>query len=217
MKDKIYFIELNEDKKYEEYKQYISLLPLAKQQQIDKFRYDIDKKLSLIADLFIRFLICQNLNLHNKEISFEKNSFGKPYLLGNAEFHFNISHTRNAVAIGISSNPIGVDIEKIKCADLKIAERFFCSNELEYILSNKQDRFFYEIWTKKEAYIKWDGRGLSIPLDSFDVTESKIDKILHTITIHDYIISICSRQDFSGTWCMELTEDSVLDCLQKLS
>lgn len=217
MQDKIYFIELNEDKKYEDYKQYYSLLPLEKQQKIHKLRYDIDKKLSLIADLFIRFLICQNLKLHNNEISFEKNSFGKPYLSENAEFHFNISHTRNAVAIGISSNPIGVDIEKMKCADLKIAERFFCSNELEYILSNKQDRYFYEIWTKKEAYIKWDGRGLSIPLDSFDVTESTIDKILHTFTLHDYIISICSRQDFSGTWCMELTEDSVLDCLQKLS
>lgn len=216
MQDKIYFIELNEDKKYEDYKQYHSLLPLEKQQKIHKFRYDIDKKLSLIADLFIRFLICQNLKLNNKEITFEKNPFGKPYLLGNPEFHFNISHTRNAIAIGISGNPIGVDIEKIKCADLKIAKRFFCSNELEYILTNKEDSFFYEIWTKKEAYIKWDGRGLSIPLDSFDVTGGPIDKMLRTVTIHGYIISVCSRQDFNGAWCMELAEDSVPDCLQKI-
>jgi len=190
----LYFIELDEeDNKFVEYENYVQFMSPEKQMQIRKFKFDIDKKLSLFADLYVRYLACTTFNLCNTDLVFDKNDYGKPYLVGFPNFQYNISHTRNAIAIGLSSEPMGVDIEKIRYADLKIAERFFCKNEYAYISTRpeQQDKLFYEIWTKKEAYIKWIGKGLSLPLTSFDVTDTALVRMLSTIELSGYIMSVC--------------------------
>jgi phosphopantetheine--protein transferase-like protein len=98
---------------------------------------------------------------------------GKPYLVGHTDFHFNISHAGRYVVCAFSDAPVGIDIEVIASADMKIAERFFAGREKMYIFEQTsefaQREAFYRVWTMKEAYIKREGRGLGIPLPSFDV------------------------------------------------
>ena len=217
IKTKLYFIELDESENFSDYGKFIKFLSPKKQEQILKFRFDIDKKLSLFSDLFVRYSACNILNLSNADLSFDKNDYGKPYLLGFPNFHYNISHTKNAIVIGISDKPIGVDVEKIKFADLKIAERFFCDNELASILSNREpNTAFYKIWTKKEAYIKWDGKGLSLPLTSFDVTDCKLNKMFSSFEIGEYILSVCSETDFSESALEIYDKDSTVKFLSML-
>ena len=84
---------------------------------------------------------------------------------------FNVSHTGNYVACALSDEPVGIDIEQMRPSDQKIAERFFTLDERAYISANDSTASFYEIWTKKESRIKWEGRGLSKPLPSFSVFE----------------------------------------------
>lgn len=215
MKTTLYFIELCKDDNFIRYECFIRLLSSERQLQIHKFRYDIDKKLSLFSDLFVRYLVCKAFDLNNANLRFGKNDFGKPYLVGFPDFHYNISHTRNAIAIGVSEIPIGVDIEKNKLADLEIATRFFCKRELNYIISGneEQERLFYHIWTKKEAYIKWLGRGLSIPLTTFDVTDAEIEWLLNTIEINDYLISVCSIARFDKMEFFRLNENQASEIL----
>lgn len=161
-------------------------------QRFLKCKDDIDKKLGLYAEFFVRHHICKELNISNQEIVFSKNKYGKPYLTDYPGFQFNIAHTHNAIAVAFSKYEIGIDIEKIKVPEFKIAKRFFTSSENNYILSQKNPEYaFYEIWTKKEAYIKYLGTGLSTPLKSFDVLDQKHSPFLHTFKINEYLISIC--------------------------
>ena len=211
----IYFIELDESENFIKYEKHLRFLSAEKQVSIRKFRYDIDKKLSLFSDVFVRYLACQTNNLNNSELIFNKGEYGKPYLVGVPNFNYNISHTRSAIIIGLSQQPIGVDIEKLKSADLKIAERFFCKNECAYISSiwEQQDKLFYEIWTKKEAYIKWNGKGLSLPLNSFDVTDVDIRNMLAVFAINDYIFSVCCDQKLNSVDAIYLDEHQATQIL----
>jgi len=65
---------------------------------------------------------------------------------------------------------LGVDIEEIKQIDMKIAERFFSPQEYRDLMEqqvSQQLEYFFKLWSLKESYIKAEGKGLSIPLDSF--------------------------------------------------
>ncbi|MCL2702949.1 MAG: 4'-phosphopantetheinyl transferase superfamily protein [Defluviitaleaceae bacterium] len=211
----IYFIELNDADNFNEYAHCLKLVPPAKQTQILNFKFDIDKRLSLISDLFVRYAACRSLALNNSELYFATNAYGKPFLSGSASFHYNISHTRNAIAIGFSNRPIGVDIEKIKPVDFRIANRFFNPNEFMYITKQPEqhDARFCEIWTKKEAYIKWVGKGLSLPLNGFDVTDRTLAKTLHTFKLNNYVISLCCEVNFNRTNIINLNERQASEVL----
>ncbi len=200
MKKQLFCIQLDEDENFHTYHHLLKLLSSEKQQSITRFRFVRDKKLSLFSDLAVRYLACSILGVNNSRLVFSKEEFGKPYLAGFPGFHYNISHTGNAVAVGIHEKPIGVDIEKIKPFDIGIAKRFFCKKEQEYILSRseKQAELFYEVWTKKEAFVKWIGKGLAMPFTDFDVTDAKTDKMLYTTKINNYIISVCFEGGADG-------------------
>lgn len=224
MKEKIYFIEINESIDKERFNQLLTFISPEKQRQIKNFKFDIDRKLTLYSELLIRYFACKDLGIENNEITFLRNKYNKPYLENHPEFNFNISHTRNAIAVAISDKPIGIDIEKERKFDLKIAERFFTANEFKYITATreKQDIHFYEIWTKKEAYIKWVGKGLTITLNSFDVLFDEMffngtNKIfvptisdrIQTIEKDGYIISICCDFPNRQTEAIVLKESQI--------
>ena len=166
-----------------------------KKEKLLKYKFDIDRKLSLYSELMVRYQIWNEHGIHNQQIVFSKNDNEKPFLRGYPNFHFNISHTRNAIAVGFSNNKVGIDIERIKTPDLKIAKRFFTASEKDYLFSCKNHEVaFCEIWTKKEAYIKYIGTGLSTQLDSFCVLDNPISVTIYTFQTGEYIISACCKE-----------------------
>lgn len=143
----------------------------------------IRNKLVLYSELLLRIVLCKELNISNKEIVLEYNDYGKPFLRNYNNFYFNVSHTENAIVVAISDACIGIDIEKIRTIDLSIAKRFYADFENKYLFRSQENIYerFFEIWTKKEAYIKYIGKGLSISLDSFDIFNTTISKQITTI------------------------------------
>lgn len=156
----------------------------------------MDSKLSIYSDLFVRYLICNKYHLQNSELRFTKNKHGKPYLLNNKNVFYNISHTNNAFVVALSKEKIGVDIEKIRNIDLKIANRFFTELEQKYILSSDyKTKAFFELWTKKEAFLKYKGYGLSKPLYSFCTFDNSIRPMINGLMFKDYYISLCAEDN----------------------
>lgn len=201
-------------------------------QRIHRFINKEDKVRTLIGDILTRSIIAEQLKLKNEQINFGKSKFGKPYLKSFKDFHFNISHSGEFIVCAISSNPIGIDIEQVKCIDYKnIAEKFFTESEVKYILdSNYTDSLsrFYRIWTLKESYIKCHGMGLSIPLKSFsieivdetikDIVDSEYAFLLRTIYIDkEYSMAVCSQNKNISENVVTVNQSLLIDNYLKLT
>lgn len=212
----LYFVELDKKIRFKEYSDLMNILSNNKQEKIQKMHFEEDKKLSLLTDLWVRYLTCVFFNIKNSNLQFKKNEYGKPYLVGVDNFYYNISHTRDAFIIGVSTDSIGVDIEKIREYEMGIATRFFTPPEVWYIKGENDEtsKRFYEIWTKKEAYAKWEGKGLAIPLNSFSVFDSQIATMLKTKQFSEYLVSVCSNE-FSSIKEFEFKENYLCNIVKK--
>ena len=128
----------------------------------------------ILRDILSRYLDCTP-----EGIQFHYGPSGKPALApgsGPAEIRFNLSHSHGLALYSVArSRELGVDVELIRSrvAEERIAERFFSPAEvaaLRVLPPSARTAAFFRCWTCKEAYIKAKGGGLSIALDSFDVS-----------------------------------------------
>jgi len=121
----------------------------------------------------------------------KRSAYGKPFL-PNEKIKFSYCHTEGLCAAVISDYECGIDAENIKrkASFAEISSRFFTADEKEYLSSrNFSSKVFYEIWTKKEAYLKFTGRGLAGGLNSFSVLSLEKEKTT-CVKKDDYIISV---------------------------
>lgn len=136
-----------------------------RQEKINRLLSPAAKKLSLGTELLIK-KACDDFGI---DYASEEIVFGevkKPYFK-NSSYYFNTSHSGTKVLCVISDKEVGCDIEQIKEKDTEVAVRFFAQNEAGYI-GDDLDKFF-KIWTLKEAYAKCLGKGLTLPLNSFEI------------------------------------------------
>ena len=133
-------------------------------------------EISHFAKTLVKQKAAKILHSTPEKLEFKTSENGKPYIENYSDFNFNISHTSGAIAIAISDSPVGIDIEKIRKADFRVAKRFFTEKENEYIKAQNSDTRFFEIWTAKEAYFKCIGTGITNP-KSIDTTVDLPDKI----------------------------------------
>ncbi|MBU0991930.1 MAG: 4'-phosphopantetheinyl transferase superfamily protein [Proteobacteria bacterium] len=151
------------------------LLPYVseeKQSRIKRYRKKSCAQQALMGDLLVRSIIHEKLYMKNKDIRFGYNEYGKPYLLGNENFHFNLSHSGDWVVCAVSDSIVGIDVEKVMPTDYGISKRFFSQDEHEYLLCQKEKEklyTFYDLWTLKESYAKAIGKGLYMPLNTFSI------------------------------------------------
>jgi 4'-phosphopantetheinyl transferase len=129
-----------------------------------------------IARGTLRILLSRYLGCAAREIRFCYGNRGKPSLAGTPRLQFNMSHSGAMALFAFTLDcAIGVDIEQIRpIQDMNdIAARFFAPDETASLMSlaaSERERAFFRCWTRKEAFIKATGDGLSTPLDSFSVT-----------------------------------------------
>ncbi len=144
----------------------------------DRFIRPIHGRRFSAARATLRILISRYLSMRPDEITFAYNEFGKPSLapeLASHQLKFNLSHSENLALFAFSrGRDLGIDIQhRTANPDLeKMARRFFSPAEvqsLEALPEPERQDAFYRCWTRKEAYIKAKGKGLSISLSSFDV------------------------------------------------
>ncbi len=144
----------------------------------DRFVFAHLRRRYVVARGALRFLLGTYLDTGPESITFAYMERGKPVLDERHRSHlvFNVSHSQELALIAVSTGgDLGVDVEALRpmpdAAD--IAERFFSPVEraaLRALPAASRDEAFFACWTRKEAYIKAIGDGLTCPLDTFDVS-----------------------------------------------
>lgn len=154
----------------------LALLSVAEKQRADRFLVEHAREQFIFAHAAKRRVLAQYLNQAPTEIQFLTGEHDKPYLPQHAGIHFNISHSHRGFLLGISAEQeLGVDIEYHKpgVPVIELAQRFFAQSEYESLIAlpeKDQLNGFYRIWTRKEAFIKATGQGLSFGLSNFSVS-----------------------------------------------
>jgi 4'-phosphopantetheinyl transferase len=111
-----------------------------------------------------------------KSLRFAYNEFGKPSVADETELRFNVSHAEDCALYAFTlSGDVGVDVEPVRAGQVhdEVAHRFFARPEveaLERLPPERRGEAFADCWTRKEAFIKARGDGLSAALDTFVVS-----------------------------------------------
>ena len=144
-----------------------------------RFRFAKDRRQFLASRMALRRILGQYLELEPSRLRFGYNPFGKPGLdsgCGDGSIFFNLSHSYGLALYAITRRrEVGVDLERIRF-DLsyeQLAEQFFSRQEVAALYAcpaSQRYSTFFSCWTRKEAYVKAKGLGLSIPLDEFSVS-----------------------------------------------
>ncbi len=140
---------------------------------------------------FLRCLLGHYLGLHPANISFKYGLKGKPAVASSAGIEFNATHSSGlAVFVFTLDCQIGIDLEQIHpVTEMQhVADCFFCPEEAGEIRSlppRERQRGFFSCWTRKEAYIKATGDGLSAPLNEFRVALQPNEPVRFIHLSHD--------------------------------
>jgi len=157
----------------------LQTLSPEERRRAERFRFQKHLRCYIVARGLLRTILGGYLGLEPYELEFCYNSYGKPALtktFGGETFRFNLSHSYDIALYTIANRrEVGVDIERIRLdfAYEEIAEKFFSPREiaaLRALSPSMRQEAFFACWTRKEAYIKARGEGLTLRLDQFDVT-----------------------------------------------
>lgn len=181
-----------------EYEKWFFLMNEDKRKNVERFRFEDDKKRSVAGEMLAKKAIAEWCGMPAEEIVFGFAENGKPFA-ENTDAQFNISHSGNLVVCAVDGRPVGIDVEQIRHIDLKIAKRIYTDDELCYLFGfpPSEDDFnvlpdegmllrFFELWTAKEANLKYTGAGITENLKTLSVNSEKTQKEY----IDDYVITI---------------------------
>lgn len=152
-----------------------STLSADETERAARFHFEVDKNRFIVAHGVLRKILGCYLHRDPAELTFSINQYGKPALI-NSALEFNLSHSGDFALIAVTQGrKIGVDVERIRqgISSHVIAQQYFSKSEVAELQSlplEQRVNGFLTCWTRKEAYIKAQGLGLSLPLESFDVS-----------------------------------------------
>ena len=144
-----------------------------------RFKFERDRTRFVAARAVLRLLLAAYLGSAPESVRFEYNRWGKPSLargLSPVDLRFNLSHSHGLGVYGLTlERDLGIDLELLRAdfATDEIAQRFFAPAEARALRSMPTElrtEAFFNCWTRKEAYVKARGEGLSIDLSSFEVS-----------------------------------------------
>jgi 4'-phosphopantetheinyl transferase len=171
----------------------LSLLSDDERVRVDAYKSgvglaDLAREQFIAARGTLRMLLGHALGVSPRSLAFKAGAHGKPELAGSKSvIGFNVAHSRGIILVALCLGaPVGVDVEYMDPAveAVELARTTFTAREAKMIEScltqAERARAFYRCWTQKEAVVKADGRGLTLPLDSFEVSP-EVDSTIEVI------------------------------------
>ncbi len=182
-----------------------------KRVRIANLRSETDKRLVITAHRLLCYALKTQYSRSPVEDDWASGQQGKPYLKNAPSIHFNISHSGSIAMCALHDAPVGIDVEAVRRVDEGVEKRFMSEQEL-YVYNAALDRvsMFYKIWTLKESYVKFCGRGLGTALHQLTVYPDG-DRIVSNVSgcgfslvnvkVPGYQAALCAAQtDCSVAW-----------------
>jgi 4'-phosphopantetheinyl transferase len=160
-------------------------------QRAERYHFEKDRRHFVAGRGTLRAILARYLERRSEDVCFAYTNYGKPLLTDDAVLRFNLTHSHGLALLAVTlGREIGVDLEHIRdnLEGEQLAERFFSPREvaaLRALPPELRREAFFHCWTRKEAYIKANGKGLSLPLDQFDVTLRPGEPAALLATLHD--------------------------------
>lgn len=176
-----YYIDVTQFDNETLFQDKLKLLSPYRQQKIALLKHAKDRNRSLGAGIALDHAL-ETYGLKEKSIEYEFGEWGKPSLKYQPNIYFSLSHSGDYAICSIGDKAIGNDIELIKHGRLKVADRFFAKEELDWMYAESDEeeitQRMFRIWTMKESFLKATGKGISLPLGDFAViVDEDKDKI----------------------------------------
>lgn len=173
-----------------EYKQeaFLHLLSVEEKKRLQFYRFPREQRRFAARRALLRIVLAEWLKIEPTKILIQTNAFGKPEVEG---IYFNLSHADEKLIIAISLLcPIGVDIEKKEDKKWSLeAEEFLFSHRERACAATMsafmRKEYFFSIWTKKEAWLKAIGCGLSSDLRVFDTEAEGLKRHFISLPVAD--------------------------------
>lgn len=175
----VHVLRLRLEQPAEVHERFLHTLSPEERARASRFHFEKHRRHFVAARGALRTLLGRYLQTEPAAVRFSYGAYGKPMLDGehrDSSLRFNASHSGElALYAFVQNHDIGIDVEYIKrdFGTEEIAQRFFSSYEVQMLSAlpaTERAAAFFRCWTRKEAYIKAIGSGLSHPLDTFDVT-----------------------------------------------
>ncbi len=145
-------------------------------ERAQRIKHEQARHTTLLGRVLARQVLSAKLNCLAAEVPIIKNEYGKPQVEAGV-WHFNISHSGPHILVGVSQGcAIGVDIQeqKIRGRLAELAQFIMHPEEWRKFQSLDEqaaEAYFYKVWALKEAYVKWDGRGIQVGLKSVHIDD----------------------------------------------
>jgi 4'-phosphopantetheinyl transferase len=170
-------------------------------ESLRKFHFERDRRRYLVSHCALRIILARYLGIAPSQVQYQYSTKGKPSLIKPSGVYFNLAHSHEIALVAVAAHEeIGVDVEIIRpIEDIdQLARTCFSPREFQEFTQTSpsaSQRAFFNGWTRKEAYIKAVGDGLSHPLDQFDVSLLPSDTPL--------LKSITGRPDVANQWTLQ--------------
>lgn len=168
------------------------LLPMVSEERREealRYKHLFGQFACLKSYVMLRELLEQRGLIH--PFRFGYNEHGKPYLMDYPDVHFNLSHCKNGIAVVVSDQPVGIDIESYRSVSDSLL-RYTMNEEEQLIIQESDDpiRTFTEYWTKKEAVFKLRGTGITKGLHELLNGNELVETFINTDKRYVYSIAI---------------------------
>jgi len=190
------------------------LLSSGECDRANRFRFEKDRVAYIAAHGGLRRILAFYRQCAPADICFDQGENGKPAVAG---VQFNLSHSADLAVVAVTrERELGVDVERVdeSRADKNVAERFFSPYEVSVLRSlpaEQQTEAFFNCWTRKEAYLKAIGLGLSVPLDSFDVSLAPGEpaRLLRGADVKWRLRSFAPAPGYIGALAIDAADDDI--------
>lgn len=182
--------------------EHVALFDRVREEKIRRLRTAEARQRSIGAGALL-VEVLKSVGIERPRIGYT--AYGKPYLLGQDQIHYNLSHSGVYAACVISDSPCGVDIQHVDRMRERIAARYYSLSEREYVEGSADTAYaFTKIWTMRESYGKAMGKGLCESMDAYETDPVRMEYQgwrWSEAMIKDYVLMICGRES-----CEEIRE-----------